>query len=233
MNYPNKVNLNELLPDDWIKLIDKEILLETETALNIEIRKSKDELTLIYPNKNNLFNIFWKCPLENIRVVIIGQDPYHSNINQANGMAFSVENDKEIFPPSLKNIFKELKNCYPNINRKCGDLEDWVEQGVFLLNTSLSVNKGLPGSHMYIWEKFTDHIIDIIQKRGNVIFCLWGKFAESKIDFIKNPVNIILKSSHPSPFSALKSDDPFIGSKMFLKIDDNLKKLGYSKIKWE
>jgi uracil-DNA glycosylase len=86
---------------------------------------------------------------------------------------------------------------------------------------------------MYIWEKFTDHIIDIIQKRGNVIFCLWGKFAESKIDFIKNHVNIILKSSHPSPFSALKSDDPFIGSKMFLKIDDNLKKLGYSKIKWE
>lgn len=233
MNYPTKVNLYELLPEDWIKTIDKEILLETEAALNIEIEKSKDELTLIYPSKNYLFEIFWKCPLENIRVVIIGQDPYHNNINQANGMAFSVNDNKEILPPSLKNIFKELKNCYPNIDRKCGDLEDWVEQGVFLLNTSLTVNKGVPGSHIHVWEKFTDHIIDIIQKRGNVIFCMWGKFAESKDDYIKNISNVILRSSHPSPFSALKTNEPFIGSKMFLKINDNLEKLGYSKIRWE
>ena len=210
MNYQNKINLYELLPEDWIKTIDKEILLETEGALNIEIEKSKDELTLIYPNKNNLFNVFWKCPLENIRVVIIGQDPYHNNINQANGMAFSVHDNKEILPPSLKNIFKELKNCYPNIDRKCGDLEDWVEQGVFLLNTSLTVNKGVPGSHIHVWEKFTDHIIDIIQKRGDIIFCMWGKFAESKINIIKNNSNIILQSSHPSPFSALQTDNPFI-----------------------
>jgi len=233
MNYQSKVNLYELLPEDWIKTIDKEILLETEAALNIEIKRSKDELTLIYPSKNYLFNIFWKCSLENIRVVIIGQDPYHNNINQANGMAFSVDDNKEILPPSLKNIFKELKNCYPNIDRRCGDLEDWVEQGVFLLNTSLTVNKGVPGSHIHVWEKFTDHIIDIIQKRGNVIFCMWGKFAESKDDLIKNTSNVILRSSHPSPFSALKTNEPFIGSKMFLKINDNLEKLGYSKIKWK
>jgi uracil-DNA glycosylase len=232
MNYPNKVNLCELLPQDYLELIDKEILLKTQTDLNEEIKRSKNELTLIYPNINNLFNVFWKCPIENIRVVIIGQDPYHNNINQANGIAFSVLNEIETLPPSLKNIFKELKNCYPNIDRKCGDLEDWVEQGVFLLNTALTVRKGEPESHINIWEKFTDYIIDIIQNKGNVIFCIWGKFAESKIHLIKNTSNIILKSSHPSPFSALKTDVPFIGSEVFLKIDYYLEKLGYSKINW-
>lgn len=231
MNYKNNIDLIELLPASYIKTINKEILVETEHALNIEIKRSKDELTLIYPRKQDLFNVFWKCPLENIRVVIIGQDPYHNNINQANGIAFSVQDD--ILPPSLKNIFKELKSCDPSINRLNGDLEDWVKQGVFLLNTSLTVNKGNPGSHIHVWEKFTDHIIDIIQKHGNIIFCLWGKFAESKVHLIKNTSNIILKSSHPSPFSAFKTDNPFIGSKIFLKINDNLEKLGYSKIKWE
>lgn len=232
MNYPNIVNLFKLLPQDYIKTIDKEILLETENNLNNEIKKSKNELELIYPNINNLFNVFWKCPIENIRVVIIGQDPYYSNITQANGMAFSVPNENVTLPPSLRNIFKELKNCYSDINRKCGDLEDWVEQGVFLLNTALTVKKGVPESHINIWEKFTDHIIDIIQKRGNIIFCIWGKFAESKIHLIKNTSNIILKSSHPSPLSALKTANPFIGSKIFLKIDYNLEYLGFSKITW-
>ena len=230
MNYPNKVNLLELLPQDYLELIDKEILLESEKALNSEIKRSKNELELIYPNINNLFNVFYKCPIENIRVVIIGQDPYHNNINQANGVAFSVQD--VTLPPSLKNIFKELNSCYPDTNRKCGDLEDWVEQGIFLLNTALTVNKGVPESHINIWEKFTDHIIDIIQQRGNIIFCIWGKFAESKIHLIKNTSTIILKSSHPSPLSALKTDNPFIGSKIFLKIDNNLKNLGYTKIKW-
>lgn len=230
MNYPKDVNLFSLLPKDYIKYIDKEILLQTESALNNEIKRSKSDLTLIYPKKEDLFNVFWKCPIDNIRVVIIGQDPYHNNIDQANGIAFSVFNDN--LPPSLKNIFKELKKSYPNIYRKNGNLEDWVEQGVFLLNTALTVNKGMPASHMHVWEKFTDHIIDIIQNRGNVIFCIWGKFAESKIHLIKNTSNIILKSSHPSPFSALKTDIPFIGSDVFLKIDYYLEKLGYSKIKW-
>lgn len=232
MNYPNDINLCGLLPDDYIKKIDKEILLETENNLNNEIKRSKTELNLIYPKKDDLFNIFWKCPFDNIRVVIIGQDPYHNNINQANGIAFSVSNEIETLPPSLKNIFKELKNCYPNIDRKNGNLEDWVEQGVFLLNASLTVNKSMPTSHMHVWNKFIDHIIDIIQNRGNVIFCIWGKFAESKVHLIKNPSNIILKSSHPSPFSAVKTDIPFIGSEVFLKIDYYLEKLGYSKIKW-
>jgi uracil-DNA glycosylase len=231
MNYPNIVKLCELLPDNYIKNIDKEILLETEAKFNNEIVQSKSDFTLIYPKKDELFNIFWKCPIENIRVVIIGQDPYHNNINQANGIAFSVSDGN--LPPSLKNIFKELKKCYPDIDRKNGDLEDWVEQGVFLLNTSLTVNKGMPASHIHVWEKFTDHIIDTIQNRGNIIFCIWGKFAESKINLIKNTSNIILKSSHPSPFSALKTDIPFIGSEVFLKIDYYLEKLGYSKINWK
>lgn len=231
MNYPNKIDLYELLPKDYLELIDKDILLTTQKMLNDEIKKSKSELTLIYPKVNELFSIFWKCRLEDIRVVIIGQDPYHNNINQANGIAFSVSDDI-ILPPSLKNIFKELKNCYSDIERKSGDLEDWVKQGIFLLNASLTVNKGVPGSHLYIWEKFTDHIIDIIQKRGDIIFCMWGKFAESKINIIKNNSNIILQSSHPSPFSALQTDNPFIGSRVFLKIDNCLEKLGFSKIKW-
>lgn len=232
MNYPKDVNLFSLLPKDYIKYIDKEILLQTETELNNEIKRSKSDLTLIYPKKEDLFNVFLKCPIDNIRVVIIGQDPYHNNINQANGIAFSVSNEIETLPPSLKNIFKELKNCYNDIDRENGNLEDWVKQGVFLLNTSLTVNKGMPTSHMHVWEKFTDHIIDIIQNRGNIIFCIWGKFAESKVCLIKNTSNIILRSSHPSPFSALKTDIPFIGSEVFLKIDYYLEKLGYHKIKW-
>lgn len=230
MNYPKDINLISLLPHDYTKYIDKEILLKTEKALNDEIKRSKNELSLIYPKKDDIFNVFWKCSIDNIRVVIIGQDPYYSNINQANGIAFSVSDT--YLPPSLKNIFKELKNCYPDIDRKNGDLEDWVKQGVFLLNTSLTVNKGMPASHIDIWEKFTDHIIDIIQNRGDIIFCIWGKFAESKLDLIKNTSNIILKTSHPSPLSALKTDNPFIGSRVFLKIDNNLEKLGYPKIKW-
>lgn len=232
MNYPNDIDLFSLLPQDYINKIDKNIILKTQNDLNNEIKRSKNDLNLIYPRKEDLFNVFWKCPFENIRVVIIGQDPYHKNINQANGIAFSVSNEIEILPPSLKNIFKELKNCYPNIDRIKGNLEDWVEQGVFLINTALTVNNGMPASHIHLWEKFTDHIIDIIQNKGNIIFCIWGKFAESKVCLIKNTSNIILRSSHPSPFSALKTDNPFIGSNIFLKIDDYLEKLGYSKIKW-
>lgn len=227
--YKTNENIYKLIPKEWLDKIDYSILTETIDNLENAFVSSKKE---IYPSINDIFRIFNECSFENIKVVIIGQDPYH-NKGQANGIAFSVNNDFKI-PPSLKNIYKELLRSYKKENNTIlsGDLSLWVKQGVFLLNTSLTVLENKPGSHIFIWKKFTDHIIDIIQNKGNVIFCLWGKFAEEKQNLIKNNTNIILKSSHPSPLSAYKTNNSFMGSNMFLEINNNLLSLDKTKINW-
>jgi uracil-DNA glycosylase len=161
------------------------------------------------------------CYPEDIKVVILGMDPYHSNKYQANGIAFSVHDNVDI-PPSLHNIFKELHNTHPSCSQKNGNLSHWVKHGVFLLNSALTVLQNSPGSHMSIWTKFTDHIIDIIQKHNDIVFCLWGRFAQTKEHLINPQTNIILKCSHPSPLSANRTDQPFIGSGMFLLINKHL-----------
>ena len=145
----------------------------------------------IYPPGKDIFNAFNLCPFDKINVVILGQDPYHG-INQANGLCFSVNKGVTV-PPSLKNIYKELRNNFENYKYEDGDLSKWAEDGVLLLNSILTVRKGLPGSHKDIgWEKFTDMVINLISKRKkNIVFLLWGSFAKSKIKLIENKIIIL------------------------------------------
>ena len=161
--------------------------------------------------------------------MIIGQDPYHGE-KQANGLCFSVNNGIEN-PPSLNNIFKELKENY-NITRLNSDLSDWSNQGVLLLNSILSVRRKFPGSHRHIgWETFTDNVIKIISnERSNLIFMLWGNYAKNKEKFIHDNNHLILKSGHPSPLSANKGY--WFGNKHFLKCNDFLIKQNMRPIKW-
>jgi len=177
-----------------------------------------------FPPKNKIFRALELTPFEDVRVVIIGQDPYH-NDGQANGLCFSVS-EGILAPPSLKNIFIELKNDL-NITRTKTELDDWANQGVLLLNATLSVVAHKPNSHKDLgWERFTDFIIkQISDKKRNVIFVLWGAFAQKKSFLIDNSKHTILSSAHPSPFSVNRG---FFGSKPFSKInkylDDNNEK---------
>ena len=184
----------------------------------------------IYPSGKDIFNAFNLCPFDKINVVILGQDPYHG-INQANGLCFSV-NKGVMLPPSLKNIYKELKNNYDNFEYIDGDLSHWANQGVLLLNSILTVRKGLPGSHKEIgWEIFTDMVINLISKRKkNIVFLMWGSFAKSKIRLIENiDKHLILSSTHPSPFSAYNG---FFENNHFRKANDYLKKNKKNIIIW-
>lgn len=180
----------------------------------------------IYPKFEEIFKVFNLTDYDNVKVVILGQDPYHGR-NQANGLAFSV-NDKFKLPPSLKNIFKELDYDL-NIKNINGNLENWAKQGVFLLNSILTVEEKKPASYKNsYWEEFTDIVINRISKRENIIFLLWGNFAHKKESLIEDG-NFIIKTSHPSPFSVYKG---FSGSKIFSKTNEILKKIGSEEIDW-
>ena len=224
MNYLHDVGVN--LPECWLKYIDKTILDNVTSKLLIEINNNKD--SEFYPyNINDVFKIFHLCKLEDIKVVILGQDPYYANKHQANGIAFSVNENVNI-PPSLRNIYKEA-----NIKSKNGNLTSWVSSGVFLLNASLTVKQKNPNSHEYIWKEFIKHIIDIIYKNcENVIFVSWGNSAKLKYLNLNMQKHILLTSSHPSPLSCYKTDSPFIGSDIFNRINDILIKQNKGRINW-
>ena len=183
-----------------------------------ELYNSED---IVYPPKEQIFRVF-EMNVKKIRIVLLGQDPYH-NPNQANGLSFSVC-DNVTIPPSLQNIFKEIKNEFPE--RKYvfenGNLERWFyEEKIFLLNSSLTVVKNRPASHMELWEKFTNDVIEFIDlNNNNCIFVLLGNYAKSKKIFIKNKHNII-QGVHPSPFSANKG---FFNSNIFVEIENKLGK---------
>lgn len=216
------LNLKQELNPTYLKYLNEEIVLETENLLNIEISRAQANKECIFPKRNDIFRIFKECEINNIKVVILGQDVYHSSPDQANGIAFSV-NEGVKYPPSLKNIHKELLMCYPDTEIR-GDLSHWVKNGVFLLNCSLTVLQGKPGSHIHIWKNFTDDVIKVINEYGNkgIVFCLWGKFGESKEHLIDSSRHNVLKCSHPSPLSAYKTKSPFIGSRIFTKINEHL-----------
>jgi len=184
---------------------------------------------IIYPKGNEIFNAFNLCPFDNLKVVIIGQDPYHGE-GQANGLSFSVNKNIKI-PPSLNNIFIELKNNYPNYRYSNGDLSRWAKQGVLLLNSILTVRKSQPGSHRKIgWERFTDYVIKTISsQKKNIVFILWGSFAKSKADIIDKREHLILESSHPSPFSAHKG---FFNNNHFIKVNEYLNDNNIKTIEW-
>lgn len=181
-----------------------------------------------FPPKDQIFRALELNPFDQVKVVIIGQDPYHNDF-QANGLCFSVSENVKI-PPSLKNIFTELKEDL-GIERKKKELDDWAEQGVLLLNSTLTVKAHEANSHKDLgWEKFTDFVIqEISDKKENVVFVLWGAFAQKKEEFIDSSKHIIIKSSHPSPFSVYRG---FSGSKPFSKINDYLKSKNQKIILW-
>lgn len=185
----------------------------------------------IYPPQEQIFEAFRQTPFEKVKIVILGQDPYHG-FNQANGLAFSV-NKGVAFPPSLKNIFKELQLEYPNFNYpKHGDLSQWAQQGVLLLNATLSVEDSKAGSHQNKgWEVFTDKVIELLsQKREGLIFLLWGKFAQAKLPLIDTNKHNILKAAHPSPLSAYQG---FFGCNHFIKSNEILRKANLTEINWQ
>ncbi len=185
---------------------------------------------ICYPNENEIFNAFNKCSFKEIKVVIIGQDPYHGE-NQANGLCFSV-NDNMKHPPSLINIFKELKTDINKDIPESANLISWANQGVLLLNATLSVRKGEAGSHQKQgWEKFTDSIISLISdEKENVVFLLWGGFAKKKGKNIDKTKHHILTSGHPSPLSANRGY--WFGNKHFSKTNSFLQSKNISIINW-
>ena len=211
-----KVELFEEFQKDYFKILKKKILQE----------KAK---TAVFPQGKNIFKAFELTPLNDVKVVILGQDPYH-NEGQANGLCFSV-NENISQPPSLKNIFKEIKNDLKIELPISGNLERWANQGVLLLNSILTVSKNQAGSHKnFGWENFTNKVIQIISnKKENIIFLLWGKFAQSKLSIIDSSKHHILVAAHPSPFSAHSG---FFGCKHFSKTNQILYQLGKQQIKW-
>ena len=206
-NYPKIDELNNM-----IKEIDEQRLTKT-----------------IYPPKEQVFRVF-DLPLKDIKVVILGQDPYH-NPDQACGLSFSV-NDGVPLPKSLINIYKELHDDLGIKPAKTGNLESWFKQGVFLLNAVLTVEKNSPASHSKMgWENFTDYIIEnISEKNENVVFVLWGAYARSKNKLIDPSKHKIIESAHPSPLSAYRG---FFGSKVFSQINSYLAKNGRGTINFE
>ena len=218
-----------LISESWKKVLENEF---QSSYFSDIISKTKEEYSkfICYPPGGKIFKAFNQCPYNKLKVVIIGQDPYHGE-KQANGLCFSVE--KEVVqPPSLKNILKELNQNYSNNQRTNGDLSDWASQGVLLLNSVLSVRKKFPGSHRYIgWEEFTDNVIKIISKeKSNLVFMLWGNYAKNKEKFIHENNHLVLKSGHPSPLSANKGF--WFGNKHFLKCNEFLIEKKIENIKW-
>jgi uracil-DNA glycosylase len=183
----------------------------------------------IYPLAKNIFNAFNLCPLQNVKVVIIGQDPYHEP-HQAHGLCFSVESGTE-FPPSLVNIYKEIESDLGHKSITNGDLSDWARQGVLLLNSTLTVQAHIAASHSgHGWETFTDAVIRAVaQNRKHVVYMLWGSFAQKKAEFVDEHENLILKSAHPSPLSAYRG---FFGNHHFSRANEYLTVNGETPINW-
>ncbi len=191
----------------------------------------KEEMSLkkVYPDFKNIFEAFNQTNFESVKVIIIGQDPYHG-INQAHGLSFSVKKGTKI-PPTLKNIFLELKSDLNIETPNSGHLLKWSKEGVLLLNSVLTVNENVPGSHQKKgWETFTDKVIKTISsEKERVVFILWGKYAQDKESIIDTKKHFVIKSAHPSPLSAFRG---FFGSKPFSKSNEFLQSFGISPVNW-
>lgn len=191
--------------------------------------KSEYQSQTVYPPGPEIFRAFDWCSIDELKVVILGQDPYHG-AGQANGLCFSVRSDVKM-PPSLQNIFKEIHSDLGKPIPTNGNLERWAKQGVLLLNATLTVRASSPGSHQQKgWELFTDEVIKIIStEKENVVFILWGAYAQKKGEVIDKNKHLIIKSAHPSPFSA---HNGFFGSQPFSKANAYLKSKGLQEIDW-
>lgn len=214
--------------ESWLPVLAEEFEKPYFKKL-ISFVKEEYNLTEVYPPGPQIFNAFEKCPYDQVKVVILGQDPYHGR-GQANGLAFSVS-DKVRIPPSLLNIFQELKNDLGKEIPPTGNLERWAEQGVLLLNATLTVRANTAGSHQKQgWEEFTDEVIRLLaERKEHLVFVLWGAYAQRKAELIDVSRHLILKAAHPSPFAA---DKGFFGSRPFSKTNAYLREHGKKEIEW-
>lgn len=211
---------NELLKGEFEKPYFKELSQQVNAAYKTQP---------VFPPSKQVFNALILCPFDAIKVVIIGQDPYHG-YGQANGLSFSV-NDGVRQPPSLQNIFKELETDIPGFKAPAsGNLENWARQGVLMLNAILTVQEGLPGSHKnFGWERFTDALIKLISdKKQHVVFMLWGNYAISKTQLVDASKHLVLTAAHPSPLAR----GAFFGSKHFSKANNYLIEHELKPIDW-
>lgn len=223
----NKVQLDE----SWKYNLAEFLLSPKMDALRDFLLQEKQQNKVIYPPRSLIFNALNTTPLNQVKVVIIGQDPYHGP-NQAHGLSFSVQRGVAL-PPSLRNIFHELHTDLGVPIPKHGDLTHWAEQGVLLLNSVLTVEAGQPTSHQKRgWEEFTDHVIDVLnQQREHIVFILWGAYAQRKGQRIDPNKHLILKAAHPSPLAANRGG--FFGCKVFSKSNNYLKQNGIEPIDWQ
>lgn len=218
------------IEESWKERLKDEFKKDYFLQIATFIKTEKAAGKIIYPPGGLIFNAFYRTPFDKVKVVLLGQDPYH-NPGQAHGLSFSVP-DGIAKPPSLLNIFKELESDLGMAAPVNGNLERWAEQGVMLLNATLTVRKNEPGSHSKIgWINFTDAVIQKIsdEKKG-IIFLLWGKFAQDKQTLIDETNHHVLKAAHPSPFSA---DKGFFGCRHFSKTNELLMKEGLEPIDWK
>lgn len=216
------------IEDSWKKQLSEVFELDFFNQLTDFVRQEY-QTQQIFPPGREIFNAFWHCPLPAVKVVILGQDPYHG-AGQAHGLSFSVKPGVP-FPPSLLNIFKEIKSDLGLDMPPHGDLTRWADQGVFLLNATLTVRANQAGSHQNRgWESFTDEVIKVInQEREHVVFMLWGAYAQKKAELIDSKKHLILKAPHPSPLSAHRG---FLGCGHFSKANEYLIQTNQNPINW-
>ena len=218
------------IEDGWKQALQAEFTKPYFAGIKNFLKQEKSAGKIIYPPGPMIFNAYNLTPFDKVKVVILGQDPYHGP-GQAHGLCFSVQKGIKP-PPSLVNIYKEMRTDLGLEPPTHGCLQQWAEQGVFLLNAMLTVEKDLPASHQKIgWQNFTDAAIAALSKnRTNLVFILWGAYAQQKIELIDQTKHFIIKSPHPSPFSA---DKGFFGSKPFSKTNNWLEKHHLEKINWQ
>ena len=216
-------------PEAWLEPLGKGFCKDFLDDIESKFLTLKAENMTIFPPTSMIFRALELVDFYEAKVLILGQDPYH-DLGQANGLSFSV-NKEIMIPPSLRNIFLELKDDLNIPIPQHGDLTFWAQQKILLLNSVLTVEHGKPNSHKELgWDKLTDQIISQLSKRGNMIFVLWGKIAQSKLQLINKKTNKVLSAPHPSPLSAYRG---FFGCRHFSKINKTLIESGSSKINWK
>ena len=224
------LNIAHELPIKWKSHLAEEFEKDYMQQLREFLRAEKDQEKLILPDSSLWFNALTTTDLDQIKVVILGQDPYPTP-GHAHGLCFSVMPEVKPIPKSLNNIYKELESDLGIVNNN-GNLQKWADQGVLLLNSVLTVEAGKANSHQGKgWEKFTDRIIDILNEQTSpIVFVLWGAYAQKKGSIVNNPQHLVLRSPHPSPLSSYRG---FFGSKPFSKINDFLIENGNEPINWK
>lgn len=232
LSEPEQTKLNQVrLDQSWKNELAEFLLGQKMDALRSFLLEEKNANKTIYPPSSLIFNALDTTPLNHVKVVILGQDPYHGP-DQAHGLSFSVQRGLAL-PPSLRNIFHELNTDLGIPVSRHGDLTKWAQQGVLLLNSVLTVEAGQPTSHQKRgWEDFTDYVIDVLNERKeHIVFILWGAYAQKKGQRIDQTKHLVLKAAHPSPLAANRGG--FFGCKVFSKTNNYLKQNGIEPIDWQ